>query len=240
MPFFDSRGLPENPASEYVVWVDVMGTQARMSRSLAQTANFVFKLHAAAISVANDLNIYPVMDGLYAASPCQKVMLDFLRSVFRSIADDFNQQDKQIYRFIIRGCLAFGPTIHGRDVQDSASRELAAHQDYRKAILLGLPMVQAHSNENRAPPFGIYVHESARSFAPDREQPLHELWWRWARDTDETWVALSKNLMQHYAWCAARSLTLDYRNERIETHKAMANQYFMPPDESANAPAREA
>jgi hypothetical protein len=50
MPFFDSSGLPQIPPTEYVVWVDVMGTQSRMSRSLKQTANFIFKLHVAAIS----------------------------------------------------------------------------------------------------------------------------------------------------------------------------------------------
>ena len=78
-PYFNGSSLPKNPAPEYVVWVDVMGTQARMSRSLEQSANFVFKLHVAAISAieavpGDGLNVYPVMDGFYASSVTQRTM----------------------------------------------------------------------------------------------------------------------------------------------------------------------
>jgi hypothetical protein len=41
---FNADHLPET-ASEYVAWVDVMGTQVSMSRSIKTTANFIFKLH---------------------------------------------------------------------------------------------------------------------------------------------------------------------------------------------------
>jgi len=45
---FNAGHLPEM-ASEYVAWVDVMGTQVSMSRSINATANFIFKLHIAAL-----------------------------------------------------------------------------------------------------------------------------------------------------------------------------------------------
>jgi hypothetical protein len=48
--------------------------------------------------------------------------------------------------------------------------------------------------------------------------------------------SLSKNnLMQHLEWCAARAITLDYRHDRIEAHKTMVKQYFMPLDEPETA-----
>ena len=233
MPYFDGRDLPRNPPAEYVVWLDVMGTQARMSRSLEQTANFVFKLHVAAIAARaaqedTRLSIYPVMDGFYASSPVQRAMLDFLRAIFSDLAQEFNNSTQQIYRFSVRGCLAYGPTIHGRDVHDSASRELAREVAYRNSILLGMPVVQAHSNESQAPPFGIFVHESARALAPTGENPLHEVWWRWARYNDPTWIALGANLQQHLVWCEERSMPLNYPKDRIAAHRNMVEQYFRP------------
>lgn len=227
--YFNSSGLPKTPPPEYVVWVDVMGTQARMSRSLKQTANFIFKLHVAALqahSQAEEVIIYPVMDGFYASCPKQEPMLDFLRRVFSAVAVEFNQEANQMYQLIIRGCLAFGPTIHGRAVPDDASNDLANNKAYRDSILLGLPMVQAHSNEASAPPFGIFVHESARSFSPAEDAPLHELWWRWARDTDEIWTSLGTNLTKHLSWCKKNSMPLAYQSDRIAVHQIMVNQYF--------------
>ena len=73
--FFDSRFLPR-PVPAYVVWLDVMGTAAIMSRSLDITSNFVFKLHSAVLDAAGtDIKLYPVMDGVYAVAEalCQAV-----------------------------------------------------------------------------------------------------------------------------------------------------------------------
>ncbi len=228
--FFDGRGLP-TPSNEYVVWVDVMGTQARMSRSLQQTANFIFKLHIAALTAnsANAVKLYPVMDGVYAACPEQRNMLAFLRRLFSLIATEFNERIN-FHRFMVRGCLAFGPTIHGATVPDTASNELSANPLYKNSILLGLPMVQAHSFETSAPPFGIFVHESARSFSSAGDAPLHELWWKWAPSTDRTWQSLQENLARYLTWCKERSMRIDYKSDRIDIHKLMAEQYFAEDD----------
>lgn len=232
-PFFDGRNLPKNPVPEYVAWVDVMGTQARMSRSLEQTANFVFKLHVAAIDAINaatdgGLSVYPVMDGLYASSTAQRIMLNFLRGMFKSLAEEFCATRQELYRFIVRGGLAFGPTVHGRSIPETASRQLASKDWYRNSILLGMPMVQAHLCESKAPPFGIFVHESARALAPVNETPLHELWWRWAEHEDSLWTQVGTALDKHLEWCEKRALPLEYSEDRIKAHRGMAKQYFMP------------
>lgn len=222
---FNANHLPAT-TSEYVAWVDVMGTQVSMSRSIKITANFIFKLHIAALQAGSpDVRIYPVMDGFYAASLQQGHMLDFLRSVLSAAAAEFNATLEPHHRFLVRGGLAFGPVIHGSGVGPCAT-ELRHHETYRNAILLGTPMVQAHLSEQSAPPFGIFVHESARVFAPDGAEPLHWIWWKWGIAGQPVWDALKVALPAHLLWCEGRAQSILYDASRIEAHKKMACQYF--------------
>ena len=226
--YFNERHLPE-PSPEYVVWVDVMGIQAIMSRSLAISANFIFKLHTAALEAPNAdaIIVYPIMDGFYASSPNQRNILDFLRNVFRSVADEVSNQAAIRHRFIIRGGLAFGPVIHGRSVPEQASRTMHNNDVYRNSLLLGLPMVQANASERLAPPFGIFVHESARSFAPPNEGPLRVVWWEWGDRNNQVWCQMDAKLTEYYDWCAARAGAIEYDQDRIESHRLMMKQYFV-------------
>lgn len=225
--YFNADELPAQ-ANEYIAWVDVMGTQASMSRSLRATANFIFKLHAAALQAPHaSMTLYPVMDGIYAAAATQAEMQVFLRSLFQEVAEEFNNQPNSMYRFVARGALAFGPVVHGRDLPSAASNTLGANGAYRDQILLGIPMVQAHLSEASAPPFGIAIHESARAFAPSGSEPFHAVWWKWATATSQSiWDALSGNLDSYLDWCEARSAPLGYPADRIDAHRRMARQYF--------------
>lgn len=225
--YFNAAPLPPTTV-EYVTWIDVMGTQSSMSRSLKVTANFVFKLHIAALSAPHGtVKLYPVMDGLYAACPDQTAMLSFLRAVMTAAAEEFNTTADNQFRFIVRGGLAFGQVYHGSAVPAAASTTLAANAAYRDCILLGMPMVQAHLCEASAPPFGIYVHESARSSSPPGIGPLHQTWWRWdSGPSTAVWSALQASLTNYFAWCAERSLRIGYADDRIAAHKKMFEQYF--------------
>jgi hypothetical protein len=166
------------------------------------------------------------MDGFYAATPNRNQMLDFLRNVFKSVAEEFNTTVESHHRFMIRGGLAFGPVIHGHDVGQCAA-ELAAHLSYADSVLLGMPMVQAHLSERDAPPFGVFVHESARVFAPGGTDPLHWIWWKWKNeDSSATWVSLKDHLTAHLDWCKARPQAILYSLDRIEAHQKMVEQYF--------------
>jgi hypothetical protein len=224
---FYANHLPA-ATSEYVVWIDVMGTQASMSRSLSVTANFIFKLHAAALQAPQtEMHLYPVMDGLYASSPSQDAILEFLRSVLVQVATEFNGEPHLHFRFVVRGGLAFGPVIHGRSVREAACPVVGADNHYKEAILLGMPMVQAHLSEVLAPPFGIQVHESARSFAPVGTAPLHQVWWTWNNGANSAiWNSLKTELPRYLDWCKDRALRIDYPSERIEVHREMVRQYF--------------
>jgi hypothetical protein len=230
MPFnFNADNLPDM-ASEYVTWVDVMGTQVSMSRSIKMTANFIFKLHIAALRAKTTaIRIYPVMDGFYASTPDRGPMLTFLRNVFKSVAEEFSSTIESQHRFLIRGGLAYGPVIHGQDVGQCA-QELQNNPSYAGAVLLGMPMVQAHLSERDAPPFGVFVHESARAFAPAGSEPLHWIWWKWKIDNNEEsltlWNNLRGHLLQHLDWCKARAQAILYNADRIEAHRKMVEQYF--------------
>jgi hypothetical protein len=224
---FNADHLPE-PTNEYVAWVDIMGIQSAMGRSLSISANFIFKLHIAALSTPrSDVQLYPIMDGFYATSPSKEEMLNFLRAVLSKIGQEFLDTENPLHRFIVRGALAFGPIVHGSQVTDKVNLKLADNEQYKSAIFLGMPVVQAYLGEHNAPPFGIFVHESARAFSPDREQPLHHVWWKWVRpELGNVWNNLLKKLNSHYEWCMERPNRLLYETSRVEIHKKLANEYF--------------
>jgi hypothetical protein len=225
--FFNAGHMPQ-PAPEYVAWVDVMGTQASMSAALKVAANFIFKLHIAALQAPHaNVRIYPVMDGFYASAPGKDDMLEFLRSVFSEVAATFNAEAENRFRFVIRGALSYGPVVHGGALPPQCSPALAANGPYRDHLLLGMPMVQSHLSETHAPPFGVYVHESARAFAPPGQSPLIDRWWSWSSGaTHATWAALPTELEAYYDWCDARAGKIDYLAERIGVHRRTARQYF--------------
>lgn len=205
-----------------------MGTQASMSRSLSITANFIFKLHTAALQAPHaNVRLYPVMDGLYAASPSQTDILEFLRSVLAQVAAEFNAETTMQHRFVVRGGLAFGPVVHGSSVAPTASPIVGVNSQYKDAILLGMPMVQAHLSEALAPPFGIQIHESARVFAPAGTNPLHHVWWTWSNAAHgHVWSTLKTELFSYFEWCKERALRIHYPVDRIEAHHEMVRQYF--------------
>lgn len=225
MPYFDARHLP-NPTEEYVAWVDVMGIQSAMGRSIAVAANFVFKLHIAALeSKSPGVMLYPVMDGVYASSPSEADMSSFLRAVIKSLAVLFSGERNQIYRFIVRGGIARGQIHHGRGLQREASHVLANNPGHRDQVLLGQPMIDAHQGESRAPPFGIYVHVSARTalFGTSKEG-----WWRWFIG-DEAFdsAAMHEQLRVYFDWCYERSEEIQYVPERILVHRGFSEHYLL-------------
>jgi hypothetical protein len=63
--YFDARKMSPS-VHQFVCWIDVMGSQSAMSRSLPMAANFLMKLHIAALTAhkAYTLDIYPVIDGV--------------------------------------------------------------------------------------------------------------------------------------------------------------------------------
>ena len=96
--FFDERKLPKT-RNEYVAFVDIMGTQTHMKKSVRETANFIFKLHSAIISAYREkpyknVFVYPVMDGAYITSGNIEDMKNILLRIYRSLAEIFIDETK--------------------------------------------------------------------------------------------------------------------------------------------------
>lgn len=234
MPFFNAEHL-QSPSNQYVCWIDIMGTMNKMSSSINSCANFVFKLHSAIIeNISDKISLYPVMDGAYITSSSQKVITKFLTSVFYSITKMFIEEKNPYHRFLVKASLAFGPVFHGKDLPSDANNQFDTYPEYKNSILLGLPMVQAYMNEKNAPPFGVFVHESARAFAPTGDTPFTFKWWEWNRfisDLDTTGKnayrkQLYDEINNYFEWAAKNTIALDYHSDRIAEHKKMAQEYF--------------
>ena len=230
-PFFKATGnLPRNPATAYVAWLDVMGVQASMLRSLPVCANFIFKLHIAALEESTPaVSLYPVMDGVYVVTPDRDVMRQFLSDVMTRLARGFNN-DANEHRFLVKSAVAHGPVIHGRDVNAAASAvfQKPANAAYKDSLLLGMPVVLSHKAERLAAPFGIRVDQSAGDFLTADERKKSHVWWPWfpAGQNQEA-QALKANLPDYFSWCTERAGALDYDIARIKVHEAQASQYFV-------------
>lgn len=199
-----------------------------MARSLPISANFILKFHALALRQSGPLlQLFPVMDGLYATSADQDVMKKYLRDLFSGLADMFVAEQENKHRFLVRAGLAYGPVISGAEVAKEACAEIVAAPDYARTLLMGIPMIQAHLGERRAPPFGCFVDESARAFAPAGRQPLHDLWWPWFEPTSlQLGKSLRKELRSYFEWAAGRSGAIDYDPGAIDRHRKAADQFF--------------
>jgi hypothetical protein len=237
-PNFHAGGLPVSP-SQYVGWIVAMGIQSAMGRSIDVAANFVFKLHIAVLESIDVLSahrrrsvfLYPVMDGVYFVTDDQQALFKFLRQVFGRLAREFVETTEMRHRFLVRGALACGPVVHGLQLPEGASATLAAHPEYRSSILLGLPMIQAYLTERLAPPFSMYIHESARAFAPAVLSTIRVTWWRWfTTPEDERWPDLAPRLRDelrgYFRWCEERAMEIGYESESIKKHRGLADQYF--------------
>ncbi len=224
MTYFNANELPP-PTDEFVAWLDVMGIQAAMSMSIKVAANFIFKLHIVALESKTDgIRLYPVMDGIYISSASATEIAAFLQSIFLNISNLFIEENNEKFRFLVRGAIAKGNTYHGANIGDNASWTLANNAQYRGQILLGIPMVQAHVGERKAPPFGVFVDKSARC---NELTVSREGWWRWFDNTNGfNREALLERARQHYSWCYANSDTIGYEPDRILVHKGLADIYF--------------
>lgn len=188
----DSKlGNLPNSKPRYVCWFDVMGTASISSRSIPEASVKVFKVHTAAISAheelpvryTDDIEMYPMMDGVYAISESKDALRRFLHLLFTAFGEDIIKASETHHILAVRASVAYGPVVAGKDMDGyNDTLEGTIHQEQ---TLVGLPVIQAFSHEREAPPFGVYIHESARAFAPDGDDPFNFVWWKWFRSNDD-------------------------------------------------------
>jgi hypothetical protein len=216
--------------NQFVCWIDVMGSQEIMLRSLYVASNFLTKLHIAALRVAKEFSIelYPVIDGLYACSPSQRQILSFINRVHSMLAVTFILEDNQRFKFQVRSGLAYGAVVMGKQVLKCA-KELQSNPLHTKSILLGSALTHAYQVEREAPPFGVVQHESAVVIAEEGSLSEKQLkWWQLFGRPNDLLLAceLYYSLKEHYAWCSRNSFSLSYAKKDIYRHEALVDEYF--------------
>lgn len=246
--YFDSKRMPP-PKGEFIAWCDGMGTGRCLSRSLHEAANSVFKLHSAfsiAQSGTTGVCFYPVMDGVYITSPSRNTMNQVLRNAFCELAKEFVHRPGTPNMHMMRTGLAFGPVLHGGDIPAEAffgtfkdGREIQAEtfeqsplRQIRLQVLLSPAMVLAYNAEKCAPPFGIYVDDTAKSYpnlCPNSDGTyISNLfqWWIFDDEAREIATALYGQILFYLSKAETHSVGMGYPIEAIRRHRELAVEYF--------------
>ncbi|WP_420386458.1 hypothetical protein [Roseivirga sp.] len=222
--YFDASKLP-SPKNEYVLWVDIMGTKNIMSDSVNTAANFIFKFHGA-IQSSKDAHAkyYPLMDGVFITTPSQIVLKRVIRKIFVCLFEIYSKTELCKYRFLAKGSISFGPVIHGRDVPKSASTSLENDLNYKTSILMGTPMIQAYSIEKLAPPFGVFIHESARTFAPKQSIPFSGKYFQWFPDNFDK-AQFEVEVKKYFDWAIKYEKSLELDAEKSKYYMKIFGEY---------------
>lgn len=236
-PYFDVSQIAEAPV-KYVAWLDLMGSESIMQRSMGVSATFLGKLHTAALrtrdevlGTQDDVILYPIVDGVYLTSPKQASLLRAIKDIMRRCALAFIFENKPLYHFMVRCCVAVGPIVEGTALWTTSHHQLRNNPDHSKHILFGPPVAAAYFNERHASPFGVWIDTSARVQSPDGSHPLsctHWQWWLLDQNSVDTEIAqtLYRHLEQYLLWCQRCDSWLLYPTEDIERHLHLAQQYF--------------
>lgn len=221
MAYFRSSDLGQ-PQSAFVAWVDLMGCRNLMAGPIKIAAQSVYKLHVAALDAKPiEVTLYPIMDGFYATCTEAAPLERFLSDVFKELSNDLIKDKGKVgFQFLIRGAVAHGEIYHGSILPESASRTLHENQDYKKQILIGMPVVDAHSTEDEAPPFGLAIHGTVPEGAFSNRLGT---WWRWFNPAESE--RLNSALVSYFT-DARCHLTPKYSSSRITVHEALAYKYF--------------
>lgn len=209
-------------STEYVCWLDIMGTRSTMSESFEKAANFLLRFHSCVISAVKDeekLHYYPVMDGVYIASPQKEALAKALKSILNNLSDIFIEEEHINHRFVIRGAIARGDIAHGCNITSEICDIVASAGDYKNTVMMGLPMIQAYTSEHLAPPFGIYIHESAR--VPNALQGRFFAWCK-----SDKRLMLKQKINEYFDWCSTYFNYLEMDKIKIEHYRQMNKEHL--------------
>lgn len=234
--YFNSKKLPK-PRREYIAFIDIMGTRAHMKNSVASTANYIFKLHAAILASwrnekYENVFVYPVMDGAYITATSRKNIEKIIVRIYLELAKIITNEADSKHRFLIRGAIAYGETIHGHRVPFEASKVFETDLSYKNNILLGPAMIEAYEGESLAAPFGVYINPSAvKSEGSNGNHGSFQKDWKWF----ETELLKINPILLNRLKVAIDDYFNDvmdeqhpchYPNKKIKEHLSSAKAYF--------------
>lgn len=235
LPKVNTKYLPQ-PTNSYVVWVDIMGISTLLVNNIQRAANFIMKFQSivdqtykqSVVPTTCELHVYPTMDGVYITSTTQAELIKLLNNIYFQVAQLFlweakKPQHPHKHQFIIRGAIAYGPVIHGIKIGEKCCSSLT--DDVKKKIVLGPPISQAYVSERLAPPFGIYIHESARAFAPKHtSKVLLGPYFYWSFHNirhDMIYYTIG-----YFKYCKKYYNYLQLNPEKIEHYIELTKEYF--------------
>ncbi|WP_312907086.1 hypothetical protein [Natronosalvus caseinilyticus] len=215
-PLFGPHHLDE-PKSEYVAWIDLMGTGAIMEWSAPTASTNIGKLQIimAECSELHDVELYPMMDGCYALSNSEDEILQYVSKVFYRtstimIKRHVGELDAPTYFSpVIRGGIAKGDVFHGYDIDGT---DLDEHP-IQDSIIIGQAVARAHSCEGDAAPFSSVVHPSA--WDKDKFGAL-----KWCPSENHA-ERLVEALDTYYDFYSKKE-DIDYSDKKIREHRNMA------------------
>lgn len=216
-----------NPSEEYVCWLDIMGTKSSMSESFEKSANFILRFHTAVLNaeIPKKVRVYPVMDGVYVVVKKLEDMMTFVNRIMTSLAEVFLSEPNN-HRFMVKGALAKGTLQHGSKISSEVSPDMAPKVGYKQHLLFGMPMIQAFNSEKCAPPFGIYIHESARTV-----KGLQGRYYFWHRDESvsdnaDLQTQLKDALLEFLKWEGERHYYFELESSKFAEYEQRVKEYF--------------
>jgi hypothetical protein len=239
---FNSRHLVPAP-NVYVGWLDLMGAGHAMSTSVQKTANFLARLHMAVEASRRALDfsgrLLPINDGIFVVCASKREMMSLLGRSMIMLAANFIAVPRPHDRFLLRGGIAYGPVYFGNSlVEGLGPKRLREAPSFLDTLMFGPALIQAYRSETSAPPYGIAVHESARSFHPPDEQPFRMTHWMWwAPNEDVTYPkrvaplrtlkeCLRQDLLAHFKWLSSSLIYHGLDPAKIAAWQIQCDQYF--------------
>jgi hypothetical protein len=214
---------------EYVAWIDLMGARTWMAGSIRRAAEMVALIHIAGCGAARKYEVksYPVIDGVYLVGTEKNGFRAATSLAMRTLAETFIAQKKPDRRFLVRGGIAYGRVLHGKDIAE-LHEDLSSDKRYSSCLALGIAIGQAYTAESKAPPFGYYVDYTARSTASVDAFPYISAFFRWWSVKTEGRAAknFGQHLEKHFAYLSGRRRELEYPEERLKEHRELAREYF--------------
>ena len=214
---------------QYVFWLDLMGARNAMKLSLPRAARSVMKIHSATMLSKQqhpELEVNPVMDGVYGYVRTRVLLQTCLRQIFKALANVFVQESEASNRFMVRAGIAFGPIVPGVSLAEGA-QILRQNREYLGGTAIGMAISHAYEAEGCAPPFGVYIHESARAFAPMPDgYPYVSNLYKWFDEEDALTWATRRTLLNHFDWLEKNPIVSQYEPEALKRHKSLAEEYF--------------
>lgn len=214
-------------SDEYVCWLDIMGTKSSMSESFEKSANFILRFHTAVLkaAISKKVRVYPVMDGVYVVVKNLDDMRAALDKIMTCLAEVFLSETNN-HRFVVKGALAKGIIQHGSKISAEIAEDIAPRVGYKRHLLFGMPMIQAFISEKQAPPFGIYIHESARTVGG-----LQGRYYYWRRDVNFSTNAslqsqLKEELISFFDWGGKHCYYFELEESKFNEYQKRVKEYY--------------